>query len=179
MSQVPYGPGPAGPAPWQGPPPSGGQSRLPSTIAIVIAVIAVAVAIGAWFRPVPKPETPAAKTYSQQEVADSKNAVCDAFQDANKGVQAAGRRNEGSDPVAVLAVAANVRLALTAGSAYLSQSLVSNPAAPDDLKSAVENLAGTYQKVAIAQLGEASQDELDPLYKSGDETTNRIKQACG
>lgn len=179
MSQVPYGPGPAGPAPWQGPPPSGGPSRVPTIIAIVIAVIAVAVAIGAWFRPVPKPETPAAKTYSEQEIADAKKSVCDAFKDANRGVQAAGRRNEGPDPIAVLAVAANVRLALTAGSAYMLQSVDNNQAAPDDLKSAVEELAGTYRKVAVAQLGEASQDELDPMYKSGDETTNKIKQACG
>ncbi len=59
------------------------------------------------------------------------------------------------------------------------QSVDNNQAAPDDLKSAVEELAGTYRKVAVAQLGEASQDELDPMYKSGDETTNKIKQACG
>ena len=144
MSQVPYGRGPAGPAPWQGPPSSHGPSRLPTIIAIVIAVVAVAVAIGAWFRPVPKPETPAAKTYSEQEVADAKKAVCAAFKDASRGVQAAGRRNEGPDPVAVLTVAANVRLALTAGSAYMLQSLNNSQAAPDDLKSAVKNLAGTY-----------------------------------
>ena len=179
MSQVPYGPGPAGPTPWQGPPPTGGPSRVPTIIAIVVAVIAIAIAIGAWFRPAPKPEAPAAKTYSEQEVADAKKAVCDAFKDASRGVQAAGRRNEGPDPVAVLAVAANVRLALTAGSAYMLQSLDNTPAAPDDLKSAVKNLAGIYQKIAVAQLGEASQDQLDPMYKSGDEVTNQIKQVCG
>lgn len=179
MSQGPYGPAPSGPAPWQGPPSSRGPSRLPTIIAIVIAVVAVAVAIGAWFRPVPKPETPAVKTYSEQEVADAKKAVCDAFKNANRAVQAAGRRNEGPDPVSVLAVAANVRLALTAGSTYMTESVDSNQAAPDDLKSAVKDLADTYQRVAIAQLGEAPQDELDPMYKSGDDATNHIKQVCG
>ena len=83
MSQAPYGPGPAAPSGWppQVPPPSSsGPSRLPTIIAIVIALIAVAVAIAAWFRPAPKAETPAAKTYSEQEIADAKKAVCDAYE---------------------------------------------------------------------------------------------------
>ncbi len=90
MSQAPYGPGPAAPSGWppQGPPPSSsGPSRVPTIIAIVIALIAVAVAIAAWFRPAPKAETPAAKTYSEQEIADAKKAVCDAYERVNKAVQ--------------------------------------------------------------------------------------------
>ncbi|MGY4712601.1 hypothetical protein ACXDF8_24120 [Mycolicibacterium sp. CBM1] len=152
---------------------------MPTVIAIVVAVIAIAVAIGAWFRPAPKPEAPAAKTYSEQEVTDAKKAVCEAFAAANKAVQAAGRRNEGTDSTAILAVAANVRLALTAGSSYMLRNLEDSPATPDDLVASIKKLADTYEDIAIAQLGEAPQDQLDPLYKAGDEVTNSVKQACG
>ncbi|SBS79724.1 putative alanine and proline rich membrane protein [uncultured Mycobacterium sp.] len=178
MSQVPYAPGPAGPAPWQGPPSSGGPSRLPTIIAIVIAVIAIAVAVGAWFRPAPKPETPAAKTYSEQEVAQAKNAVCDAYTRTDRAVQAAGRRNGGDDQTAILAVAVNIRLALSESSSFLLRTLAENPAAPRDLQEQIRLAATAYQDVAIDQLGEASQEELAPLFKQADSTDVAIKQAC-
>ena len=52
---------------------------MPAIIAIAIALVAVAVAIAAWFTPAPKAEVPAAKTYTEQETADAKKAVCEAF----------------------------------------------------------------------------------------------------
>ncbi|KDF00273.1 hypothetical protein Y900_015325 [Mycolicibacterium aromaticivorans JS19b1 = JCM 16368] len=152
---------------------------MPSIIAIVIAVIAVAVAIGAWFRPAPKPETPAAKTYSEQEVADAKKAVCETFKEASTGIQAAGGRTGGDDPTAVLAVAVNVRLALSAASSYLIQGLDANPATPQELAKPIRDLAKTYQEIAILQLGDAPHEKIDPLYTSGDEATAKIKQVCG
>jgi hypothetical protein len=151
---------------------------LPTIIAIVIAVIAVAVAIGAWFRPMPKPEPPAAKTHSEQEVADAKKAVCDAYTRADRAVQAAGRRNGGDDQTAILAVAVNIRLALSESSSFLLRTLAENPAAPRDLQEQIRLASNTYQDVAIDQLGDASQEELAPLFKQADSTDVAIKQAC-
>lgn len=181
MSQAPYGPGPAGPTPWppQGPPPAPrGPSRLPTIVAIVIALIAVAVAIGAWFRPAPKPETPAAKTYSEQEVADAKKAVCDAYGKTDRAVQATGRKSGGQDPTAILAVAVNIRLALSESSSFLLRTLAENPAAPPGLQEQIRAAALAYQDIAIDQLGEASQQELAPFLQKMDSTDVAIKQAC-
>ena len=44
-----------------------------------IALLAIGVAIGAWFRPLPKNEPPPAPTYSSQQVADAKAKVCAAY----------------------------------------------------------------------------------------------------
>lgn len=153
-------------------------SRLPNFIAIAIAVVALAVAVGAWFRPIPKPEAPAAKVYSEQEVAEAKKAVCDAFAKASAGISVAGQTDAGTDRAAVLAVAANVRLALSAGSSLLNQSLSDRPATPHELGDAAKALALAYQEISVGQLAEASAIELDPSYKAGDSASLKIKQAC-
>lgn len=178
MSQVPYGPGHAGPAPWQGPPPSGGPSRVPTIIAIVVAVIAVAVAIGAWFRPAPKPEAPAAKTYSDQEVSDAKKAVCGAYEDAYRAVTVAGNGDGGSDRATALAVAVNIRLALSTSGQYLLSTVDEQPAAPSGIATAARDLGSAYRKIALLQLGEAPHDTINPFYEAADGAITKIKQAC-
>jgi len=181
MSQAPYGPGPAAPSAWppQGPPPSsGGPSRLPTIIAIVIALIAVAVAIAAWFRPAPKAETPATKTYSEQEIADAKKAVCDAFEQVSKTVNTAGGKS-GGNPTDSFIVAVNTRMALATSSSFMTAQLAANPATPDDLAHAVRNLADRYQEIAMNQLADATTSDLEPLATAADAQTADIEKACG
>ena len=173
MSQPPYGP-PAWPA-------SPRPSRLPlvlSIVAIVLSLVVGALAIAALVKAAPKAEAPAAKVYSEQEVADAKKAVCDAYSRADRAVQAAGRRNGGDDQTAILGVAVNIRLALSESSSLLLRTLAEQPAAPNDLQEQIRLAANTYQDVAIDQIGDASQDELAPLFKQADSTDVAIKQAC-
>lgn len=177
MSQAPYGPGPAGPAPWQGPPPSSGPSRAPTIIAIVIAVIAVAVAISAWFRPIPKPEAPAAKTYSDQEVADAKKSVCDAFEQTQKTLKVTGSKS-GDNPTAAFIVAVNSRIAIQTVSTYLRSVTDSEPASPKELSEKVTELADTYRTILLKQLAEVAQDEIEPLLSSVDKSVDDITLAC-
>ena len=181
MSQAPYGPGPAAPSGWspQGPPPSSnGPSRLPAIIAIVVAVIAVAVAIAAWFRPTPKAETPAAKTYSEQEIADAKKAVCDAFGQTRKALEVTNRKNAGPDPTAILAVAANGRVALTVGADYLLSELKDHPALPAEISVAVDDLGRAYRRIALNYLAEASQTDMDPAFRQADDASAKLRQFC-
>jgi hypothetical protein len=151
---------------------------VPTIIAIVIAVIAIGVAIGAWFRPIPKPEAPAAKTYSDQEVADAKKAVCDAYSRTDRALNATGKKSGGDDPTAIVAVAVNVRLALSESSSFLLRTLDGNPATPSDLQEQVRIAANAFQNVEIDQLGEAPQEEIDPFFKQADSADSAIKQAC-
>ena len=178
MSQGPYGPAPSGPAPWPARPSSGGPSKLPTIIAIVIAVIAVAVAIGAWFRPIPKPETPAAKTYSEREVADAKKAVCSAFETAHNAVRINTGRNGGTDATTTLAVAANARLSLYAGGGYLRDALEKNPATPKELASAVTDLSDIFRKIAIDYLADKSDADIEPSLRIADSSSVAVKTAC-
>lgn len=176
MSQAPYGPGPAGPAPWQGPSPSGGPSRVPTIIAIVIAVIAVAVAIGAWFRPTPKPEAPAAKTYSEQEVADAKRSVCDAFGKAFNALTVNSQQPDNQNEA--LAVVANSRVTIHAAATYLASVLAERPAAPEEIAAPVKALADQYQSMILDQIGNADRPTLDADYRNADSLTSKISQVC-
>jgi hypothetical protein len=149
-------------------------------IAIVIAVIAVAVAIGAWFRPMPKPEMPEAKTYSEQEVADAKKAVCEAFQTVQSTLEASANQTppDPNDVMQKFTLSVNGRLASFAGGEYLYRQIAENPAAPPPLSAAVEELASAYQRATLAQIAQADRSKLDPIYQSADAAASRITEAC-
>jgi len=65
-----------------------------------------------------------------------------------------------------LAVAANARLALIGGGAYLSQRLAANTAAPADIANAANSLANTIQQLGINYLNQAPADVQDPYGKT-------------
>ena len=179
MSQAPYGPGPAASAPWppQGvPPSSGGPSRLPMIIAIVIALIAVAIAIASWFRPATKVETPATKTYSEQEIADAKKTVCDAYGRAFNALTANSRQPD--SPNEGLAVIAHSRIAIHAAATYLNTTLGDQPAAPEEVTTPVKLLANQYQQMVLDQIGGADRTTLDADYKNADTLTSKISKVC-
>lgn len=177
MSQAPHG---TTPPTWPASEPAlrSGHSRLPIITAISIALIAVAIAIGSWFRPVPTPEAPLPKAYSSQEVADAKQAVCGAYEKANRGVQTAGANTAEQNSSSALAVATNVRLALVAGNSYLTQSIDDHPAAPTELSTNASKLARAYLDIAINQLGQVPHTELRPFFKTGDDASSTIQQIC-
>ncbi|HRD13314.1 MAG TPA: hypothetical protein PLI79_15785 [Mycobacterium sp.] len=105
---------------------------MPATIAIAIALVAVAVAIAAWFTPAPKAEVPAAKTYTEQETADAKKAVCEAFDRGQATLSVTGRKT-GADPNAAFAIAVNSRIAINTVIGYWRTVLQREPAAPEAL----------------------------------------------
>ncbi len=151
---------------------------MPTITAIVIAVIAIAVAIGAWFRPAPTPQTPAAKTYSDQEVADAKKAVCDAFDAVHEAVRINTGRDGGTDPTAILAVAANARLSMYGGAGYLVDTLQSNPATPADLSAPVQKLANTFRYLTIQFMLNKQNSDLDEPLREADSATASIQSIC-
>lgn len=156
---------------------SRGASRLPNAIAIAIAVMALAVAAGAWFRPLPKPESPAAKTYSEQEVAEAKRAVCEAFTKGQNALTANSRR-AGANASGDVAVVANSRIAIQASGAYLGSVLADRPPAPTELVNLSHQLVHQYEVMVLDQIGELTQSELDDEYRNADSLAGQIAQAC-
>jgi hypothetical protein len=175
---------PLPPPPW---PPGGSPAptrRLswPAFAALVIALVALGVAIGSWFRPAPNNKTPTAApsavTYSGQQVADAKASICGAYQQVRKAGDVAGSRSGGTDPIAMLAVATSSRQVFDVGSRYLSTKLAEQPATPSDLAAAVRKLASIYQQLAIDYLAESPDSELDPLVRAGNEAHSTIEGLC-
>ena len=57
-------------------------ARWPMFVMFLITLVAVGAAVAAWLRPMPHntSATPAAPTYSEQQVADAKAKVCAAYE---------------------------------------------------------------------------------------------------
>jgi hypothetical protein len=186
---VPPGPGQQ----WGAPPPapapsvqmpvpsmaSGRPTRWPTFSALAIALIALAVGLVGWFRPVAQnnhpPPTP---TYTEQQVTDAKTSVCAAYGNVHQAVRVNFARDRGTDPALQLASAVNARQALVAGSQYLMTTLAEKPATPADLAQAVRTLAGTFQKLTVDYLAEVSESEVDSLRRASDDTTATIERLC-
>jgi hypothetical protein len=155
--------------------------RWPVRISLAIAVLALGVAIGSWFRPaadtnhVPALSSP---TFTAQQIADAKAKVCATYDKVHQAVLVNTGRAGGSDPTAVLALAANARIALYDGGGYLLNTLVEEPATPPDLAAAVRQLAGSYQKLAINYMSEAPQPEIDSSLHAGDQPNTTIYGIC-
>jgi hypothetical protein len=146
---------------------------------VVALLVTLGVAIVGWFRPVPT-KPPPAPTYSNQQVADAKAAVCSAYQQVRKAGDVAGARNGGSDPTSILTVATSTRQVLDVGSRYLVTKLDAEPATPSDLAAAVRKLADVYQEMTVDYLdGLSNSDpELGPLLRAGDEAHSTIENRC-
>lgn len=150
---------------------------MPATIAIAIALVAVAVAIAAWFTPAPKAEVPAAKTYTEQETADAKKAVCEAFDRGQATLSVTGRKT-GADPNAAFAIAVNSRIAINTVIGYWRTVLQREPAAPEALAHDVIRLADTYEDILLRLLADATDSDLSGLYESVDRSVPVVVQAC-
>lgn len=94
------------------PPTTGGRksSRWLTVVSLVIAVIAVGLAIGSWFRPTHS----ASPAFTSQQISDAKTNVCAAYTTVQQAVVINTHlvNPRPDDPIGQLAVAANARLAL-------------------------------------------------------------------
>lgn len=150
-------------------------------VSLVIALVAVGVAIGAWFRPLPDNKSssaPPAPSYTDQQVADAKAKVCGAYQKVHSAVGVSMARDGGSDRTAQLAVATSARQALLAGSEYLITTLSEQPATQPDLASAVRKLASLFQQYTVDYLNGRTNSEIEPDLRTGDQTSLTIERLC-
>lgn len=187
MTNPPYGntpggqwpqPGsPAGPSPaWSSGPK---QSRAPILFTLAVALIAIAVAIGAWFKPTTTPPQPSDSTpsYSSQQAADAKKAICAAYAKTLKAVQGAAEQKN-SDPVNEAANIVNVRLAFHVATDYFQGQLAANPAIDPGLKSAFQDLIRSYDELILAQIANSSKEDLDAAYAKTNSADNIVVEAC-
>ena len=143
---------------------------------LALAVIALAVAIAAFFRPVHE----SAPTFSSQQTADGKTHLCSAYVTVRQGVVANTHLANPvpNDPAGQLAVAANARLALIGGGTFLRDRLAAEPAAPADLTKAVGSMASTIEELGVGYLAGLN-SALDPLRHNLDSEISQINNLCG
>jgi hypothetical protein len=153
----------------------GWKSRWPTFAALAIAVLALAIAALAWFRPVH-----ASPAFTAQQTADAKTNVCTAYKIAHQAVVINTHlvNPRGGDQIGTLAVAANARLALLGGGGYLRERLDAEPATPADLAKAVKAMAGTIDQLGINYLAGATNIVQGPLRSDLDKEVTAINKLC-
>ena len=117
------------------------KDQLPVLAALALAVIALAVGILAYFQVWRGP------SYSDDERADAKAAVCEAFNLVGRAVSVS-THVEGSAADVV-----NARLAWVGGGTYLRGRLDQQPATPSDLADAVGSWADKMEVLGFSYLG--------------------------
>jgi hypothetical protein len=150
---------------------------------LVIALVAIGLAIGWWFRPLPSikaSSTSPAPGYTDQQAADAKAHVCAAFGQVDRALDVAQSLGGSGDPTAILAVATSAREALDFGSRYLPATLANEPATPSDLAMAVRKQADAYQKLMIGYMDgrHYGDPDLRPAASASAEATATLRRLC-
>jgi hypothetical protein len=129
-------------------------SRWIAPLALLIAVIAVALAVWALLRP---PSVSNAPTPTAAQSADAKGRACAAYTTVRTAVSLQTHGDLGPEPVAQAAIAANARLAMSAGSSYLVAN--TDAGTPADLAAAMRSFAANLADISMnAQAGVRNDD---------------------
>ena len=160
---------PASPAP----PARPGPARWLAALATAISLLAAGTAGWALLRPTPAPDP-----VGNPAAADPKATACDAFVLVSQGVAIQSRKDLGPDPVAREAVAANARLALAGGAAYLRDTVPSNT--PPELAEPLRTFADQLQTIAQYYFAGQVNDDPDQAARltAADETTKKLIELC-
>lgn len=152
-------------------PPGLRTSGWPTYAALAIAVIAAALAALAYFHPAHKDAVVA------QQSGDAKANICSAYKVAHKSV-VINTHLQSPNPDLQLSIAANARLALIGGGAYLQERLVANTAAPTELANAANAFANTIQQLGINYLADAGAGVQDPIRHDLDSQISQLDKLC-
>jgi hypothetical protein len=151
---------------------------LPSWLtfaALAIALVAVAFSVFGWFLPASNSEK-----FTSEQVANAKKQICQVSTSVHQAVVTNTHRTNPvhGDPGSALAVAANARLALYGGGAYLQDRLAKQPATPPDLAKAVDSLASTLQGLGIGYLADAPDNAQQPLRNDLNSELEQLNKLC-
>ena len=178
MSYPQFDPASQAPQPWQSPAPVQGRSpaRWLPILGAGLGLLGLIAGVGAWMRPAPSGG--AVPVYSDQQVADAKKAVCEAFEAGQRSIRAAGNRRpeNPADPFPLTAI--NVRLAEVAVSNSLLNAVYENPAAPAELIRLADQLGKTYQDIALIQLADGQPADFSSLALRSEDTISQIRMTC-
>jgi hypothetical protein len=152
---------------------------VPVVISLVVALIAVAVAVGSWFKPAPELPTPRDPTtsFTDQQVSDAKTALCAAHDLVNRATQTAGGQSS-DDPTQKFVIAVNIRVGSIASASYFLATLNQYPATSDELAAAVRETAAAYQEATLLQIALAPKEETDVAYAKLNAADAKYVQAC-
>jgi hypothetical protein len=151
--------------------------RWMAPVALALSLLAAGGAGWALLKPTPTPEPPG--IFAGNPTADDPKAkACKVAEVVAEGVALQSRANLGPEPVALETVAANTRLAMAGGAAYLREATPSNT--PTELAEPIAALASQLQDIAqhffVGQTGAVP--EQAARLQAATETTTTLVRIC-
>lgn len=152
------------------------QGPLLLAAAIALVAGALAGAAVAWWLPA----SATSANFSDQQVADAKKDVCAAAVLARQAVanNMHLKNPDPENPVAQLAVAANARLSLTAGAAYLRGRVEEKAAVSQDIAEAARAMAGELEHLNLSYLVGQPNSEREQLGRDLDARIAALGKLC-
>jgi hypothetical protein len=141
-----------------------------------VALVTLSTGMAACARPATSGDA-AKPVYSDQQVADAKKAVCEAYAKGMRTIRVVAKRQPANDADR-LGVAVNSRAGLVAVSTYFNDKLEANPGAPAELKEQLAKLAQEYQEVALAQLADETPSDYKSNLETIDATVAELDKLC-
>lgn len=155
---------------------SPGSSRI-APVALVVALVAVGLAVFGLFRPSAGPADAAPAAVDASAEPGSKADVCSAFQTVRSAVSIQTHATS-EGPAGAQAVAANARLSMLGGGAYLLER--TGPATPPELADAIQKFAGGLQDIAMHSLTGIGNDDPQQAerLRNADAANKSIADIC-
>ena len=126
-------------------------------LTLAIALVGLGVGIGAWLRPIAgegEPPVPAAPTYTEEQIAQAKANVCEAYRLVKQVIVSNTHRSNPvpGDAIGDLATGIYGDVSLYQGGDYLLNHLIGEPALPEMLASSATSAARTMKRLAMIDL---------------------------
>ncbi|TXI51655.1 hypothetical protein [Mycolicibacter arupensis] len=155
-----------------------GPLLIAAAVALVAGLLGGA-AVAAFWHPSSGGSSSGGK-FSAQQADDAKKNVCDAVVMARQAVanNMHMKNPDPENPIAQLAVAANARLSLTAGAAYLRGRLEAEPATPEDIVDSTEKMAGALERLNLSYLVGQPNSEREQLGHDLDNHITTLGKLC-
>lgn len=154
-----------------------GTSRVLPILGALLGLLGLIVGVAAWLRAAPS-DSALNPVYSEQQVADAKKAVCEAYEKGFRsiGVAVAKKPDETAEPLPGALL--NARIAEIAVANYFFHSLNTNPATPSAIKDLIRQLGESYQNIALTQLADGTREEVRPIAEYAGELAPKIEYLC-
>jgi hypothetical protein len=155
-----------------------GRWSIPAWPAVALVSVGITVGVIAFVLLRMVLDRDSAPKYNDEQVAQAKTKICTEYQKVRQGVVLNTGRNIGEDPAAVFATAANARMALFDGSAFMLTKLAEEPATPAELAAAVRSVADVSQQLTIDYLAELPDLDTQASLTAVDTASAKVFEIC-
>ncbi|CAJ1509581.1 hypothetical protein [[Mycobacterium] burgundiense] len=115
--------------------------------------------------------------FSQQEIADAEEAMCDAWRASYAAIRNVASKNSQDDTLTYV-LNLESQVVFDASADYIQSHLRNHPATPRQLAEVLSRLSLSYQDMVLARLADVSESEVEPIKAKMNSAESSVRQEC-